>query len=974
MRRSVFAVCLAALLCALPAFAQGVPTGTISGRVTNPEGEALPGVLVSVSSPSLQGTRSATTKESGDYLVPLLPPGEYQVSFEMDGFQTVQRNVKISAAQASKIDAEMLISAVSDEIVVTGTYETISTGSQVSSTYEKTVVEALPVERNVRETVLLAPGVADSGPGAPRTRAITISGAVSFENLFLVNGVVVNENLRGQPQNLFIEDAIEETTVSTSGISAEYGRFSGGVVNTVTRSGGNELEGSFRTSFTNNDWEARTPVTRTQTDKINKRYEATLGGWLLKDRLWYFAAGRQFEESRTQQTFVTNIPFPELNEEQRIEGKLTVSPFQGHRLIGSYIDIERDENGSRFGSILDTASLSNRSLPNRLQALNYTGVVTDSFFVEAQYSKREFAFVGDGSRFTDRIRGTLLVDDESFRWNSPTFCGVCSPEARDNENALLKASWFLSTENTGSHDLAFGYDTFEDIRKADNHQSGSDFRIFITDTLVRGTSLFPQMISGNTGTFIQWNPIPVSSLGTSFKTNSFFVNDRWRMNDRWSFNVGVRYDQNDGVDSSGKKVTDDSKISPRLGATYDLKGDGDWIFNASYGQYVAAIANTQADASSSAGNFATYQWFYRGPSINANPNGQLLTAEEALNLVWAWFDAQGGTRNTSNLRGSITIPGGTTVIPEALSSPSTTEYTLGMAKRLSNRGVARAEYVHRDTTDFYIERRDLGTGRTTTPSGAPADLSHIINENDILERTYDALHTQIQYRIGDRLNLGGVYALAFLKGNAEGENRASGPIRALDRQYPEYKDQSWNNPDGYLANDRRHRLRVWAVYDLFKTTHHNLSLGLLQNYNSGLPYGALGQVNSAASVTNPGYVRAPASVNYYYTDRDEFRMDDITSTDLTLNYNFAWGLFGKDVEVFLQPEVINVFNEHSAINVNTTDVQDATTRSALRPFNPFTDQPVEGVNWLRGPRFGKPVNAEDYQEPRTFRFSVGFRF
>ena len=80
--------------------------------------------------------------------------------------------------------------------------------------------------RDIRDTVLLAPGVTD---GAVNDQ-ITISGAMSFDNLFLVNGVVVNENLRGQPHDLFIEDAIQETTVLTGGVSAEYGRFTGGVV------------------------------------------------------------------------------------------------------------------------------------------------------------------------------------------------------------------------------------------------------------------------------------------------------------------------------------------------------------------------------------------------------------------------------------------------------------------------------------------------------------------------------------------------------------------------------------------------------------------------------------------------------------------------------------------------------------------------------------------------------------------------
>ncbi|MFP5287751.1 MAG: carboxypeptidase regulatory-like domain-containing protein, partial [Thermoanaerobaculia bacterium] len=285
------AVC--ALLLALPVLSQGIPTGILSGRVTAQDGSALPGVLVTVTSPALQGTRTATTSESGDYNLPLLPPGEYTVTYELEGFLSPQQSVKISAAQTTRVDAEMAQATVSEEIVVTGTYETISTSATAATTYEKEFVEQLPVERNVRETVLLTPGASASGPGTnARNGNISISGAQSFENLFLVNGVVITENLRGQPFDLFIEDAIEETTTSVSSVSAEYGRFAGGVVNTITKSGGNELHGSFRTAFTNNDWESETPLTTLQTDKTNMRHEATLGGWIWKDKIWYFLAGR----------------------------------------------------------------------------------------------------------------------------------------------------------------------------------------------------------------------------------------------------------------------------------------------------------------------------------------------------------------------------------------------------------------------------------------------------------------------------------------------------------------------------------------------------------------------------------------------------------------------------------------------------------------------------------------------------------
>ena len=127
--------------------------------------------------------------------------------------------------------------------------------------------------------------------------------------MFLLNGVDINDNLFGTANNLFIEDALEEVAILTSGISAEYGRFSGGVINAVTKSGGNKFHGSFRTDFTNSAWQdesrwRRTPSAAgrgtTHIDKTNFIYQATLGGPILKDRLWFFGAAPAREQQRGQ--------------------------------------------------------------------------------------------------------------------------------------------------------------------------------------------------------------------------------------------------------------------------------------------------------------------------------------------------------------------------------------------------------------------------------------------------------------------------------------------------------------------------------------------------------------------------------------------------------------------------------------------------------------------------------------------------
>ncbi|HYN19314.1 MAG TPA: hypothetical protein VE078_00020, partial [Thermoanaerobaculia bacterium] len=445
-------------------------------------------------------------------------------------------------------------------------------------------------------------------------------------------------------------------------------------------------------------------------------------------------------------------------------------------------------------------------------------------------------------------------------------------------------------------------------------------------------------------------------------------------------NVGLRFDENDGEDASRKKVAKDSKLSPRLAATFDPKADGDWIFNASYGEYVPAIASTQANGTAQGGNPATFQWFYRGPSINADPNApNLIGSEEALNIIFNWFDSQGGTANSSNLR-LVNIPGATTVINGSLDSPHTTEYVLGAAKRLGSKGVVRADYVHREGHDFYVNRTDLSTGTTLTPSGQRADVTFIENEDSLLERVYDGIHTQFQFRPTDKFFFGGNYTWSHARGNIDGETAASGPVASGILQFPEYKDLSWNNPRGDLGVDQRHRARLWMVYNIFSGGKNSLSASLLQNYASGVPYGAVGAVDTRFNATtnptgvvNPGYAVPPANVAYFFTPRDAFRTDDITSTDLSLNYGFHLNTFGKEVEIYLQPEMINVFDEQGVGFVNQA-VQTATNTAGVARFNPFTETPVEGVHWRKGANFGKPTNELHFQQPRTFRMSVGFRF
>jgi hypothetical protein len=977
----VFIVLLGCVLIAAPLLAQN-PTGTVTGRVTHQDG-AMPGVTITADSPAMQGQKVAVTGEAGEYIFRFLPPGEYNFTYAFEGFTTLEIPVVVSIAQTKSVDVVMNVEAVREEIVVTGEYERVSVGTQSNVTIGQDLIESLPIARTMQSAVLLTPGTYATGPNS----GVTISGAQSYENLFLVNGVVVNENLRGQPLTLYIEDAVEETTTSASGVSAEYGRFSGGVVNMITKSGGNQFSGSFRTSFTNESWNGETPLTTNQADKVNTVFEATFGGYVLKDKLWFFAAGRD-RALETEDQLYDLSTYPAGDDETRLEAKITWSPHVSHRIIGSYMEVSRDQTNDSFGLSMEMSHVDPfRSLPQDLLALNYTGVLGENFFIEGQYSERHFTFEDSGGTGQDDpINGTEINVYGFGRAGAATFCGDCDDENRDMENWLAKGSWFLGG-STGTHDLILGVDSYNDLRQSNNYQTPSNYRIYIYDGPAYDDAGVFYPVFGAYNEIDYW-PILNLSAGSEYKTNSVYANDTWRLNSRWTFNLGLRYDKNDGVDGSGAVVTDDSRFSPRLGASWDASGDGNWVVNASAARYVQAIANSVA----SRGGAGVPSWLgyeYGGPMINTDGTNQcgpdhpelcMYNTPEAMEIVFDWFDSVGGLSNTDLWYAQPAIRGVNEIV-SGLDSPYADEFTIGFSKRLGNKGIFRADYVHREYHDFYASQLDLTTGQVewegeVVPGvviDAEFDLGVVVNEDSQLSRKYDGLHTAIQYRFNDRLQIGATYSLSRAYGNFDGETGGSGPVTSGVLSYPEYNTAT-SYADGDLSIDQRHKFRGWLVWDFLSTSRWNIGASWLENFWTGSPYGAASNVIVGANfwIDNPGYLSPPTWGSYTWENRDTYRTDNIHRTDLALNISF---FAGKNFEIYLQPEVLNVFNENGVTDVNTTTYSWREDRS-LEYFNPFTETPtpVEGVHWYKDERFGEPETEGDFQLPRIFRVSVGFRF
>jgi hypothetical protein len=991
-------------------------TATISGRVLDTQGLAVPGATVTATSPNLQGAREAVTSANGDYILTLLPSGAYTVTVTLSGFQTQTRSVVLAPTQVLPLEVALDPAGVQAEVRVVGrANDALTQTSQIATNFSQELMSTLPTSRDLNSVLLMAPGVHPTGPGGN----YSFGGSVSYENLFLLNGVSINENIRGQAFDLYIEDAIQETTVANGGVSAEFGRFSGGVVNVITKSGGNAFSGSLRDTLNNDKWRTMTPFESDpvrftpgvsadpRVDKTVPTYEYTFGGPGLRDKLWFFTSGRMRDETQGRTLIGSALPYTFTEEQRRYEFKGTYSPLSGHRLQVNYNHHDRSQINYSFNqnTTMDLRSLGTRELPERLYSVNYSGALKSNFFAEVLYSKRTLEFIGAGAKSTDLIEGTLLIDNGragGARWWSDTFCGVCTPEGRDSEDVFAKGSYFLSTPGAGSHNLVFGYDNFNDIRRSDNHQSGSDYRILAgaVGTGANGAitgggenDIFPVFL-GNGTTTIQWNPITQESEGTDFRTHSVFVNDTWRINGRLTANLGIRWDKNDGRDQSGNLVVKDSAIAPRLGVIWDPTGGGAWTVTASGGKYVAGVSNPVADSAASGGNPQNRQFIYRGPDINGPGTATYTPTAQAVRQLFDWFFANGGSNLPLN--GAPTIPGITPRIGDNLKSPSAWEYAAGVSRQFGARASLRADFLARHYVDLYMRQADLSTGRVAAPDGRQFDLTLIGNAPDgLLTREYMGGTFTGTYRFGTAVDIGGNYTLSRARGNNEAENVASGPV-PFDYRYPEYKQESWNFPEGDLANDQRHRSRIWLNYNPGFAT--GLTLSVLQSLESGVPYGAVNTngLNPQPYVTNPGYLTPPASTvtTYFFTARDAFHTEGQKRTDFAANYQ--WNLPGaRRVQLFGQLQVLNLFDQFqlcacgstvfgtgSAANaggvniqrIDTTVLTPGTTAARFASFNPFTTTPVQGVNWDYGPNFGKAANRFAYTTPRTLRMSFGVRF
>src|SRR5213082_3595777 len=292
---NVVAAGAASFLLALPALAQ--TTGTLSGQVVDASSQAPVGdAVVIAQSPALQGEQTAVTDTTGSFEITLLPSGTYTLTVQREGFQPfTQQGLQLRLDRTIKVRLPLVPEALKEQAIeIVAQRPSIAvTTTQQGGTVSKEQMNLVPYGRNGRTFDQVATSIPGVQPDA--NGGIAMNGAGSPEQNYIIDGVNVSDPAYGTLGTTLIQDFVQEVDVKTGGYQAEYGRATGGIVNVVTKSGGNEFHGSVfvnwspleanRKQIGNLGEAIRSQVSQ----RYNLDFGAELGGPILKDKLWFFA-------------------------------------------------------------------------------------------------------------------------------------------------------------------------------------------------------------------------------------------------------------------------------------------------------------------------------------------------------------------------------------------------------------------------------------------------------------------------------------------------------------------------------------------------------------------------------------------------------------------------------------------------------------------------------------------------------------
>jgi len=735
---------------------QSIQTGKVTGRVFLASGDLLPNVAIEISGPRLMaGKRSTFSSDNGTFVFLEIPPGNYTVSASLDGFKTaVYRDVIVSAAAVTSMNVLMEMGEISEEILVVGSVAVVDLKtSAIDTRIDQEMLSKLPTSRDTfYDLSLTAPGMFSVGKDSSWLPSPTAYGGATNENVFLVNGVDTT-NPRGASWGSRVNvnyNAVEEVRVVSLGSKAEYGSFSGVAIDVLTKSGSNRFQGTvgFYSKIGNvknnvptgtnpnlgADWLYIAEGDELFTEpKKDEEFNLTLGGPLIKNKLWFFAGFNYIGRSILEPNYETKQDY----RGRYGDLKLTFEPFRNSRAWVAYHYENNLNNGTSWGKInWDPDVHYNTKSINNTVSGQFQWFPTDRTILSAKY----LGF------WTDDTPGL-----PSGHKNHPAYINwwkIVVPnmgvngafpylEAQETSRQTVQGDVSHYAENfLGEHDIKFGVQ----YTKGRGDWVGGYFFGYANFAYPLGW--WPYSVAGSREAG-SWYGASISGVGfynrqthrkpylTARAADSlgFFIDDQWTPTNRLTVNLGLRFDRQTAkydkgiiydqpLDADGKadpsmigklgvaryrsgsdNVFDFNNLAPRFGMTYQLTSDAKTALKLNYGRYFAPITIENLDRVGPDNEpVYQYRYFYDLPVHLVDLDGNGIIGYEdnlaAMRILHGYAPV--------HVNEQIIQPAYNLNVQDGMKNQHTDQLTIGIERELFRNFSVSATYINRQTKNIIV--------------------------------------------------------------------------------------------------------------------------------------------------------------------------------------------------------------------------------------------------------------------------------
>jgi hypothetical protein len=654
------------------AFAQGggaSSTGSISGEVKDAQGGVLPGVTVTATSPAQIGELTAVTNEAGIYRFPAVPPGEYRLAYELAGFQqTVRDGIRITLGFNAQVNVSLNVATLQETVTVSGASPVIdTTATRIQTNYDQQMLSSIPNARDMWSLLSTTPSVTlnriDVGGATAGTQTTYFAYGYSGQNRPLIEGINTTE---GTAAAGFYLDygSFEEVFIGAAGNSAEMNS-PGVLTQFVGKSGGNRPSVSLYYDYENEDLQSRNlaadQITPSPGASIRpdgnrlasyKNLNLGVGGPIVRDRLWgHFSYLNQQTSVAAPAggSFLDGTPFN--TRLYNYTGKATYQLNQSNKFIG-YLQHGTKEQPNRVDSTrvaspvhITADSTVLQASPSWVYKGEYNTTLNQSTFFEIRAGQFGYNFGLDSNNNNTRYESLTTRE---------VLGGGRDWELRRRRNQVTGAlSYFKDNFAGGSHNLKAGGEWMDEKGQTLWNSYYKDNVVHFVNGSLQG----PLSATTPVEVRLTTNGNSWSALGTT----SAFVTDTWTI-DRLTLNIGVRYDRYrvylpEQSVAAGRftqaasypaidSIVTFNHIVPRLGATYDLTGDGRTVLKASWGRFYFNPGITLADAVNvnTANQYADHVW--------NDLNGDRVFQDGEAGTQVAKFGGTAGASIDPNLRNS----------------------------------------------------------------------------------------------------------------------------------------------------------------------------------------------------------------------------------------------------------------------------------------------------------------------------------